>query len=407
MLGVNLFGPSQYQSFPLLRGPWQQSMSQPVLTDERDPLDQPADPFAKVQRILSHRLSAVTAPSEEAIAHTGQESAFDAESVANNILGMIQRRLKQAEEEGADQTQLDGLREQAKTGIEQGIKEAREVLEGLGMLTEPVQLGIDQLQQLLSEGLAGDSKNPVSSEQPVRFESLQQLTRQRVETSFELEINTRDGDIVKLRFQQLDSREDVAAYQASAEGEAYAVRHSVTSMTQYALSVEGELDEAELSAISDLATKLQQLSDDFFTGDAATAFEQGLQLGFDPEQIAGFAFELQQSRSSSAVTRYQQIDALDTRSRPSLPGLNQVGDLFDELNGLLEQVQGAVADARRLSKGLLGGFLSQHPQAGDFSERAHLHDHGGMKRLSESLVDKADRSDRVAHDEFGKSSDDD
>jgi hypothetical protein len=159
--------------------------------------------------------------------------------------------------------------------------------------------------------------------------------------------------------------------------------------------LEGELNEAELAAITNLAGNLQQLSESFFAGDASAAFEQGLQLGFDTTQIAGFAFELQQSQSSSQITRYRQIDALEAEHRPQLPGLNQLGDLLGELDGLLQQARSVVEDAAQVTKEMLGNFMSRHPKAGEFSHRVHSEGHAGLKQLSDSLVEQAGRKDSI------------
>jgi hypothetical protein len=394
MLSVNLFNPSGHQPSSLNPGFWQQTEKPALDTTAGDRFTRDSESFARVQSLLNQRLSNVLTPAQSTVATKGQEGAFDVESLASNILGWVQNRLNQAKAEGADQSQLDTLREQAKQGIEQGIKDAREVLKGLDRLSETVTSGIDRLQELLFQGLEDTPSKDTKSAQAQRIEAVQGY-QQNSETSFELEIRTRDGDKLKLHFQQSDSRQDLFAYLADETGQAYALKHSESFTMRYAFSVEGELDEAELTAITDLASNLQQLSDTFFAGDALAALEQGLQLGFDTTQIAGFAFELQQSQSSSQIARYRQIDALETEHRPQIPGLNQLGDLLGELNGLLQQMRTVVEDAEQVTKDMFGGFVSRHQKAGEFSHRVQAEDLEGLKKLADSLVEQAGRKEQI------------
>lgn len=394
MLGVNLFNANQYQPFNSLRNSGREAGGLATATNGADFHGHQSDPMARVQSVLNHRLSETLGPPDRVVSHNGHETAFDAESIANNILSMVQNRLNQAASEGADPAQLNALREQAKTGIEQGITEAREILEKLDMLSSPVEEGITQLQNLLSQGLEPTSDGAAGLGKTNLIEAMQQFT-QSMETSFEMEIKTQDGDQVKLHFSQLETQQDSFTYQATADGEVLQTGHIASSRSHFALSVEGELDEAELSAIADLANNIQQLSERFFAGDTQAAFEQGLQLGYDTAQIAGFALELQQSQTSSAVMKYQQISELNGHNNPQLPGLLQVRELLGEITGLLDQAAGLVESAAQVTKDMLGGFLSHHPRAGEFAARFHGRDEVGWEKLAETLVDQADRGPTV------------
>jgi hypothetical protein len=162
---------------------------------------------------------------------------------------------------------------------------------------DSVEAGIDRVKELISEGLEADLDDAL---QPGKAQVIEAEHRfsQTTESSFELQVTTRDGDRVNLKFSQLDQRQDVLAYRQSGSSEEFISNHITTSNSHFGLSVEGELDEDELSAITDLANNIQRLSEEFFTGNAQVAFEQGLQLGFDTEEIAGFALELQYAQSS-------------------------------------------------------------------------------------------------------------
>ncbi len=93
------------------------------------------------------------------------------------------------------------------------------------------------------------------------------------------------------------------------------------------------------------------------------------------------------ARRARAVTRYQQISELDSEHRPQLPGLIQVRELLGEISGILDQAAGLVESADQVTKDMLGGFLSRHPRAGEFTGRFHGRDGVGLEKLAETLVD--------------------
>lgn len=402
MLGVNLFNANQYKPFQPQYNPRQHSSSL-TTTSSPDFHRRQFDPSARVQSVLNHRLSESLGPPDRAVSLHRHETAFDAETIANNILGLVQNRLKQAVSEGADQTELAALRERAITGIEQGIDEAKDDLEGLGALDDSVEAGIRRLRDHLLQGLEPASEDETGLEKAHLIEAMQGLS-QSVETSFEMEIKTQDGDQVRLNFNRLETQQDYFSYQATADGGVLYAGHIESSMSRYALTVDGELDEDELTAIAGLAANIQQLSERFYEGDAQAAFEQGLQLGFDTEQIAGFAVDLQRSQTSTAVMRYQQISALDAGNSPKLPGLVQVRQLLGEITGILDQAAGLVESADEVTKDMLGGFMSRHPGAGDYAARLQGRHGGGLEKLAASLVDQvaqgseADGTDTRDHD---------
>lgn len=76
---------------------------------------------------------------------------------------------------------------------------------------------------------------------------------------------------------------------------------------EFTLSITGELDEGELESIGSLLNDVTDLADEFFNGDVEVAFNQALELGFDDEELVGFALQLNQVQQVQVVETYQSV----------------------------------------------------------------------------------------------------
>jgi hypothetical protein len=125
-----------------------------------------------------------------------------------------------------------------------------------------------------------------------------------------LAITTQEGDQVQIRFR---NKEGVVSQTAtSAGGEERRVY--AFSAGRIEIAVQGELNEEELAAITELVDKVESLAADFFAGDVQKAFEAASTLGFDAEQIAGFALKLSTRESLRQQSVGKPADALPAKS---------------------------------------------------------------------------------------------
>ncbi|MEH6579495.1 MAG: hypothetical protein V7731_20710 [Amphritea sp.] len=128
--------------------------------------------------------------------------------------------------------------------------------------------------------------------------------------SFSLSLVTRDGDKVTIQFNSEDSYRSSFAAGRNSNGDS-AARFSVDRQhsSEYGFSIEGELDDDELDAISTLVQDIALLADDFFNGDVQQAFDRSLELDFDGQQLAEMNLSLEQSLTYSAVATYQEVQS--------------------------------------------------------------------------------------------------
>lgn len=124
-----------------------------------------------------------------------------------------------------------------------------------------------------------------------------------------LAITTQEGDQVQIRFR---NKEGVVSQTATGAGGTER-RVYAFSAGRIEIAVQGELNEEELAAISELVDEVDSLAADFFAGDVQKAFEAASTLGFDAEQIAGFALKLSTRESLRQQSTGKPVEALPAK----------------------------------------------------------------------------------------------
>ena len=332
-----------------------------------------ADLYSRVDQVLKHRL-AETLGVQSPVPVPAAGRPYDPETIASNVLSFVQGRLQQARAGGAGPEELASLLDKAKSGIAQGMQEAKEALEGMGLLSESLKAGIEQAGEMIFKGLAADGATPVTGHGANLIEASQRF--RQVETSaFELQVQTREQGMFSLR--------------QTANATEFSGRHAESSRSHLSLTVEGDLDEDELSAITDLAQNVQRASESFFDGNVQAALEQGMKLGYDTDEIAGFSLEMSHSLNSVATTRYREIRELAATQPPKMTGLEQVGGLLNRLSGMVEQANNLFEDGQQTTADMLKGFVSRHPKAAGLSDLMEQTGGEKLQDVAERLVQRA------------------
>lgn len=143
---------------------------------------------------------------------------------------------------------------------------------------------LDTLKTLLqaSETFYSEGLSAVESQPGVSLDRESSQSR-----SFNLQLVTADGDKVNIR-----SYGDYGERTQTGNG---ITQYNESSLNNFKLTVEGDLDTEELKAINELLGKVNDVAETFFSGDVTAAFDQALQLGIESDEIARFAVNLQQT----------------------------------------------------------------------------------------------------------------
>ncbi|MDH4561077.1 DUF5610 domain-containing protein [Pseudomonas sp. BN411] len=317
---------------------------------------------ADAQEVLAGRLGERLGLEPGAL--SDKASKYTPEKVADRVLGFIDQRLRKEKADGADPAKLQGLLDQARAGIQKGFDDARKVLDGLGVLGGKVADDIDDTFGRIQDGLDQLQKTytqPAQSPQAggtVAVAGYSERFNAQSET-FDLEVKTRDGDKLRISIAQASSSWSRSSVAAASDGKNSLVSVSSQSSSlqigAWQIEVEGELDDEEKAALSDLLGQVQDISSKFYSGDVAGAFDRAMALDMDGEQLASMSLHLTQTKIMQATDAY---GAVAQQGGQAASAVN--GNLKDYANSLLEALRsaGELAENGRgaLEELLKGGF---------------------------------------------------
>ena len=328
---------------------------------------------------------------------------FDYKTVAKNVLGFVTGYIKLAQSQGKDEKELQDLLGQARKGIDKGFGSARDELKGMSMLSEDLDKGIeksytliqDELQKFEDElfGVPSDETSDEEATEAVSGSSQTQGLGFSSSSQASLEITTKDGDKVSIRFDDQENwrlqqqnrysasgRKAVEAYGNKSHGENASAQRSETgalhsgkssgasgsssssiyySRTQgFSFSVEGDLDADELKSIGSLIDQVGSLSDTFFGGDLDGALKQAKELSLDDNELVGMSLSLKQSQAAALQQRSEAAKATAATGDASPSGstaqgeqassTTDLGQFFAPFADYLARLQEMIAQANSL-----------------------------------------------------------
>ena len=300
------------------------------------------------------------------------KSAFDFEKVASNVLKFVGGVVRGAAKSGADEAQLTDLLGQARSGVAKGIALAEKDL--AGFMNPEITDGIRNSKEAIGEGIDNIEKEVLS---PFRgtMEVGASLSAQYAQLqSGGLKITTKDGDEVEISFGQsrqyqysaseritssANSNGDANA-PATPESDVVARRSLNVQLSEYrgiSFSVQGELDDDELGAISDLVKQITDVSKSFFNGDLDTALDKALNLGYDEKELADFALKLNSREVvSEKISAYKEVS--DGNSSELKKYMRPIKEYMDELKSLNQLLDTTLKDGEGY-KELVTGVINQ------------------------------------------------
>ena len=300
------------------------------------------------------------------------KSAFDFEEVASNVLKFVGGVVRGAAKSGADEAQLTDLLGQARSGVAKGIALAEKDL--AGFMNPEITDGIRNSKEAIGEGIDNIEKEVLS---PFRgtMEVGASLSAQYAQLqSGGLKITTKDGDEVEISFGQsrqyqysaseritssANSNGDANA-PATPESDVVARRSLNVQLSEYrgiSFSVQGELDDDELGAISDLVKQITDVSKSFFNGDLDTALDKALNLGYDEKELADFALKLNSREVvSEKISAYKEVS--DGNSSELKKYMRPIKEYMDELKALNQLLDTTLKDGEGY-KELVTGVINQ------------------------------------------------
>ena len=273
---------------------------------------------------------------EQALSQTTVDPIYKMQSedlmpdkVASRVLGFIAQALHGLERKSED---FNNKLAEARHGIEKGFNEAKDILMGLGAYNGNIAENAEKTYTALQHGL-----DKISSSQVEAFHSRQVSLRQSVD----IQVQTKDGDLVTIQVKNNYGAGESTHAQRS--DDAFSINHKQNSYASEKLSysIEGDLDEDELSAIEDLVGKINNVSASFFEGDVQAAFEQAHQLGFDTHELASYSMSVRETQQTRVTSAYRTVEQLnDNNPRADFePMLQPLKNFLNDFSEAFQQTE--------------------------------------------------------------------
>lgn len=289
------------------------------------------------------------------------ESLFDFEEVANNVMQFVGGVIRSAAKSGADEDYLGNLFSQAREGVGRGIAMARKDLGG--SMNDDIENGISNSENLIEKRL--QNLEDLLLPKAITPEQLQQSDNMSLSASSSdsasLLIRTQDGDEISIQF---DSTNE-SRFEQSTE------KMSVSNYQQkgFHFSISGELDQQELKAMTDLVGAIGEVGRSFFDGNVEQAFNSALELGYDESELKGFALQLNRQETATVTKTYSDIQHMNTDSessadsKPALTVAKYLAQMLDVMNQAQEKLNDK-SDVNTILRGLM-----EQLQAGNVADK--------------------------------------
>ena len=288
-----------------------------------------------------------------------------------NILSFIERQLERDLAQGATQEQLGSRLQAGLEGFNKGFDQAREQLKGLGQLSPFIEADIGRTHSLVTSGIEdlADRFGLTQSEQPEVAQTepvsanpdVGRVAAARYDyaaaQSFQFELVTAEGDRVQISASAQRSQ-SVRAY-GDEQSAGFASRLGVQS--GFALSLQGDLNQKEETAIDSLLGQIMDLSQQFFGGDLEAAFQSASDLGYDDTQISAFALNLTRVEVQRASVAYADTGSSQGNLQNQLAPL---GQFIKDLNSALETAQ-PFAQPQSLVKDMIDSLFGDSARPGN------------------------------------------
>lgn len=337
------------------------------------------------QNVLANRVAQRLGVDPATLAGKIQDD-YTPDKVAGRILDFVGGRIQAEAANGADPEKLQKMLDQARQGVEKGFAEAKKILQGMGVLGGKIASDIEDTFQRVQDGLArigstyGLGNAPAGDTSSVSRTAASASTSTLVARSstFDMEVTTREGDKLKISIAQASANWSSTSASASSTRTSGNGGTSTSTSAQasassgslqiggWSVQIEGNLNDDEKAALTDLLGQVQDISSKFYSGDLSGAFDRALALNMNGDQLASMSLNLSQTTYAQATSTYgavseeggQPASAVNTSLRDYAKGLldamKSAAGVSDDAKGTLQQLlDGGFSLNQNLSEGQL------------------------------------------------------
>ncbi len=341
--------------------------SQHSLTGSLESSSHSKTPEAASEDTLINRLASNIPGMNASDLKSLNEDDFSPEKVANRIGDFVAQGLEAARRNGRSEADIQSMYDAAVKGVEKGFAEAREILDGLGVLSGSIASNIDLTEDKTMDALSAINPGKDTADSNV-VSRLTAAERYQEAETLSLKVKTQDGDEVTISFSRDSQYQGAFGVEKNSDGSSQALFEiSRSESSQYQFSVKGDLDSGEIDALQNLIQDVNEISNEFFNGDVQKAFDLASQYSMDKTELASMNLRLTQSEQYSSIAKYKSVENLDNQAAGN-PG-KRLGHFANNLQNASEnQGLGFLKDAKSVSQALLTSLVTQDIRFRDADE---------------------------------------
>ena len=261
-----------------------------------------------------------------------EKPLFDFESIVKNVLDFVKGAVNKAKADGKGDDELKSMLNEARKGVQMGIDEASEELKESNVFNADIAEGIEKSKEGIFSGLDEFEKSLFEPQPDTLSLSAAQYASLSNQAGYSF--TTAEGDEVVISFSDAYSQSKGASYYQEGDNEGVAYSEQNRQSVSFSISVNGDLNEDEQKAINEMMKDIRQVSDAFFGGDYDAAFDRAKELNIDSDQIANFTMDLRQTKTTAAISQYQQSNPLKDIEKALKPLDQQLESIHDSAKGL-------------------------------------------------------------------------
>ena len=277
---------------------------------------------------------------------TSESEAPNINTVTKNVLGFVENALANLAKRGFGKEQLTFFRNEAITGVEVGIDQAK--LELIGIASDDVFNIIDQTKDSIILGINKLSVEPSNYENTIKNIKNVETGTQRALAA--IMVGTSNNEVASIDFEtrafnavKVDSNRSLFT----------------TSSSNISFSVQGELKEDSRNAIANLINKVDGLAHTFYREGVELAYNKSIELGYTDAQIVGFAKEFDKAGKFPQMKAYGEIQHLDAdNNERGFIAPKAVAEYLNRYLNVLETSKNILGDDKDFNQ-VLNGIVNQ------------------------------------------------
>lgn len=222
---------------------------------------------------------------------------FNIDTVTANVVGFVENALSSLATRGYDQEQLTFFRDEAVTGVEVGIDQAK--IELIGLSSEALFTTIDKTKDSIIGGINQLAVNPLEYKH-----SLQNGETGTQRELASVEVISANKEAMKIDF------ESRAFNDSKTNGNRSLF---TTSSSNISFAVQGGQEDDSQQQLANFVNKVDGLVNSFYRGNAESAYNSSRDLGYSDSEILSLAKQHNKANATTQMKTYGEIQHINTK----------------------------------------------------------------------------------------------